>query len=484
MTNELAFRPNFLFFFPDQHRPDWVPWKEWWGSAAGSSVARQDLPLRMPNLARIAARGVRFTRAVCPSPLCAPSRACLASGREYERCGVPGNQADYPLDQPTYYQALRAAGYRVAGVGKFDLHKATLDWGLDGSRLLKEWGFTEGIDNEGKLDAIASYLGARRLGDQTSPGARGTPRGPYMAYLQRRGLAETHVTDFQGRRGPHGHYRTHPTPLPDDAYCDNWIAENGLRFLRAFPPGQPWHLVVNFTGPHSPMDVTAAMHARWQGVRFPPPVTEAPLDQEAREGHQAIRQNYAAMLENIDRQIGRFLDVVRERGELERTVIVYSSDHGEMLGDHGRWGKSTFYQPSVGVPLVVAGPGIQQGVASDALVSTHDLAATFLDLAGLPPLPGMDSQSLAPVLAGRAASHRPYVRSGLDPWRMVFDGRYKLVRGVPGHRGGGVAPQLFDLAEDPWEMRDLAGERPAEVARLAALLTADARVSRASEEEG
>ena len=111
--------------------------------------------------------------------------------------------------------------------------------------------------------------------------------------------------------------------------------------------------------------------------------------------------------------------------------MVYSSDHGEMLGDHGRWGKSIAYQPSVGVPLVLAGPGVQAGVASDALVSMHDLTATFLDFAGRPPLPGMDSRSLRPLLSGAAQRHRPHVRSGLGDWRMVSDGRYKLVRQTP-----------------------------------------------------
>src|SRR5919108_1032811 len=199
-------RPNVLFFLPDQHRPDWVPWPV---------PGWPEVPVRMPNLAGIATRGVRLTRALCPSPLCAPSRACLASGREYDRCGVPNNHVDYPLDQPTYYQALRAAGYRVAGVGKFDLHKATLDWGLDGGHLLPEWGFTEGIDNEGKLDAIRSGASA--------------PQGPYMAYLHARGLAQAHVADFR-RRVRIGPSATHPTPLPDEAYCDNWVASNGLRF--------------------------------------------------------------------------------------------------------------------------------------------------------------------------------------------------------------------------------------------------------------
>lgn len=459
-------RPNFLFFLPDQHRPDWLPFNK-------------DVPLRMPNLAEVAARGLRFTRALCPAPLCAPSRACLASGRDYDRCGVPNNTFDYPLDQPTYYRALRDAGYRVAGVGKFDLHKATLDWGLDGSRLLHEWGFTEGIDNEGKMDAVASYTGARggsgMVGDAAASLAGGTgergpgsPKGPYMAYLQSRGLAETHAADFTARRGEHGHHLTHATPLPDDAYGDNWIAGNGLRFLQEFPQHRPWHLVVNFTGPHSPMDVTESMRRRWEGVRFPPPVAGGALDPET---HNAVRQNYAAMLENIDTQIGRFLALVAQRGELDRTVIVYSSDHGEMLGDHSRWGKSTYYQPAAGVPLVVAGPAIGSGVTSNALVSMHDLTATFLELAGLAPLPNMDSRSLVPVLTGRTETHRTHVRSGLDRWRLVFNGRHKLVR-VAAPEGDTGEPHvlLFDLEHDPWETRNVAAEHPDVVARLVPLL--------------
>lgn len=430
-------RPNFLFLLPDQHRFDWL----------GSNPA---LPLRTPVLDRLAASGTRFTRAVCPSPLCAPSRACLAAGKDYEHCRVPNNGADYPLDQPTYYQSLRDdAGYRVAGVGKFDLHKATLDWGLAGDRLLKEWGFTEGVDNEGKMDAIASGAAA--------------PKGPYMAYLHGRGLAQAHVDDFRRRRANRG---THATPLPDEAYCDNWIAENGLRFLNGFPQGQPWHLVVNFTGPHSPMDVTEAMQRAWRDTRFPPPVDN---DQLTPEEHTAIRQNYAAMVENIDRQVGRLLDAVRERGELDRTVVVYSSDHGEMLGDHNRWGKSTYYQPSVGVPLIAAGPGVRAGVVSDALVSMHDIAATFLDYAGCGPLPEMESRSLRPLVAGHTETHRDVLRSGLQDargeWRLVWDGRYKLVE--DSHAG----TLLFDLQGDPLERRSVAAEAPGVVERLRPLLT-------------
>jgi arylsulfatase A-like enzyme len=421
--------PNILFFLPDQHRPDWL----------GSNP---DLPLRTPNLDGLARRGVRFTQAFCPSPLCAPSRAALASGKSYNRCRVPNNGFDYPLDQPTYYQALHDRGYRVAGVGKFDLHKATLDWSLDGTRLIREWGFSEGIDNEGKLDGSNSY---RR---------KGGPMGPYLAFLQRHGWADVYVQEHTHRKQ---YVDAYTTALPDEVYCDNWVAENGLSFLRAFPSDRPWHLVINFAGPHNPMDVTASMRQRWETVDLPLPHRN---DHPDREGLLRNRQNYAAMIENIDRHVGHYLDLVAERGELEDTLVVYSSDHGEMLGDHGRWGKSTWRTASAGIPLIVAGPGVRQGLLSDALVSLHDLAATFLEYARAQPLPDMDAISLCALLSGRRVSHREVVTSGLDDWRMAFDGQHKLVIRI------GQPPLLYDLAADPLEDLDIAPQEPHIVARL------------------
>jgi hypothetical protein len=111
------------------------------------------------------------------------------------------------------------------GCGKFDLAKAMHDWKLHGKRLLPEWGFSNGIDNEGKWDAINS-------------GAR-TPKGPYMAFLQQQALLDIHVADFRRRRDKSA---TFPTPLPERAYCDNWLACNGLELLREAPAGKPWFL--------------------------------------------------------------------------------------------------------------------------------------------------------------------------------------------------------------------------------------------------
>ncbi len=422
-------RPNILFLYPDQWRYDWVEWNP-------------ALPVRTPNVARLARQGARFDRAVTPSPVCAPARACLASGKDYDRCRTPSNNVSYPLDQTTIYTLLRDAGSRVLGCGKFDLDKPILEWGLDGKRLIHEWGFSDGIDNEGKMDAIQAW---RRFGG---------PTGPYMALLKERGFAEIHVEDMTGRK----ERGTDPTPLPEELYCDNWLAENGLRLLRETPPGQPWFLQVNFTGPHLPFDVTRRMRALWEGVDFPP-ANHPPEGLTAQEINRQ-RQNYSAMTENIDRLAGLFLDEVERRGELDNTLIVFSSDHGEMLGDHGRYGKSRPHHPSTGVPLVASGPGVAQGLVHADPATILDLAATFLDYAGVDIPPEMDSRSLRPLLEGREERGRSWVRSGLNGWRMVYDGRHKLIRGL----GEGLT--LFDLQEDPLENRDMAAERPEIVRRM------------------
>ncbi|MEO6065150.1 MAG: sulfatase-like hydrolase/transferase [Bryobacteraceae bacterium] len=445
--------PNILLLFPDQHRFDWTGFNK-------------DLPVRTPHLDALAQRGTRFTNAIVASPLCAPSRACLAAGKEYEHCGVSSNEVDYPIGQTTYYTLLRNSGYHVAACGKIDLHKATRDWGLDGKRLLPEWGYSDGIDNAGKGDAVAS-------------GAV-TPKDPYMAFLHKRGLAAAHVADFK-KRSAVGYAATHATPLPEDAYCDNWLAANGFDLMKRIPQGKPWHLVVNFTGPHNPQDITARMEKTVRGRKFPQPNR---CHQFTPDEHVAIRQNYTAMVENVDRLVGMYIDEVKRRGELDNTLIVFSSDHGEMLGDHTRWGKILPYQASVGVPLVIAGPGVRAGVVSGALVSHMDLTATFLEYASVRKPAGMDSRSMKPLLEGKSKTHRDHARSALGQWSVVWDGRYKLVRGFDpekvlkerkssadsGSSRADPPPLLFDLKDDPMENANVAGKLGKHVDRLSKFL--------------
>jgi arylsulfatase A-like enzyme len=374
---------------------------------------------------------------------------------------VPSNGQDFPLDQRTFYSLLRDAGYHVAGCGKFDLHKATEDWGLDGKRLLPDWGFSDGIDNAGKWD------GWRNLK---------APTDPYNAFLQAEDLADVHYKDFATRRNGKGYSNTSPTPLPEHAYCDNWIANNGLNLLSKAPKGKPWFLQVNFSGPHDPMDITRQMERLCRGRSYAQPNR---CEEFSPEVHVAIRQNYSAMVENIDRWLGTYLEAIDKRGELENTLIVFSSDHGEMLGDHTRWAKAVPYHPSVSVPLVVQGPGVKKGVATDALASVMDLAATYLDYGGVRRPDDMDSRSLRPLLEGKTQHHRQQVLSGLYGWRMVWDGRYKLITGFDPDSGPREPEKprtlLFDLTEDPLENHDLTGEIPDKVQQLAVNLPRNSR---------
>ncbi len=414
--------PNILLFYPDQHRFDWL----------GTTP---DIPVNTPYVDALAREGVRFNSALCPSPLCAPSRACLASGKEYDRCQVPTNGTDYPLEQTTFYQLLREAGYHVSGCGKFDLHKASPTWGIDGQHRLPEWGFTSGIDNAGKWDAVNS--------------GREEPKDPYMHYLHTHNLAQTHVEDFLARRK--ARKGTFPTPLPPQTYCDNWLAGNGIELLRQIPQDQPWFMQVNFTGPHEPFDITKRMYSWYKDIEFPQPNRNNQFEPSK---HNAIRQNYSAMVENIDKWIQVYLNEIAQRGELDNTLVVFSSDHGEMLGDHNMWGKTKPYHPSASVPLTIWGPGVRKGHVSDAVVTNLDLTATFLQYAGIKKPKDMDSVSLCPLLSGGTDAHREYALSGYGDWRLVFDGRYKLIQGF----GKNKEPMLFDLQEDPQENHNIASK--------------------------
>jgi arylsulfatase len=457
-------RPNVLWLVPDQHHPDWF-------GCAGHTV-------RTPNVDALAQRGVRFENAVCPSPLCAPSRACLATGRRYDRSPVSGNGEDLPADAATVYGRLRdEAGYHVMGCGKFDLHKASYNWGVDGQHRLDDWGFSAGVDNAGKLDAVLALItdthpakldhsldwagGWRRALDEGDL----TPRDPYTAYLAEEGLLEQHVEDYIERYSTDT--ATFPTPLPDRAYCDNWIGRQGLDLLADAPDDRPWFLQVNFNGPHSPWDVTEEMHDWYRDPPLDLGQPVAPGDGTSPEEHVAIRRNYAAMVENVDRWVGRFVDRLRDRGELDQTLVVFAADHGELLGDHGGWGKQSPYRASTGIPFVAAGAGVTTGDPVDAPVSLLDLHATALDAAGLSH-DDADGASLRGVLSGGAPPH-DVVTAALDDWRLATDGRFVLVEG---HDFGDALvdgwsdPVLFDHRTDPAETRDVSDEYPDIVADL------------------
>jgi len=464
-------RPNILFIQTDQQRPEWVE-------------MNSDIPVRTPHLRQLAERGVWLANAICPSPVCAPSRACLVAGREYDRTRVWGNSTYAPDNMFKYHLRLRdEAGYYVMGAGKHHVGNnqsgspARFHCGVDGRQGVEAWGFSDAIFNAGLNQATILM----RNNDMV-------PQDAYMAFLHARGLAEDHIADY-ARRSREGVWTaTFPTILPDDAYFDTWITNNALTLLDRAPDDRPWYLEVNLQNPHHPWDITESMH-RWYReppVEFPLPVFNT--EDIAPETHQEVRRNWAATVEHLDSCLGRLVARVRARGDLDNTIIVFTSDHGEMLGDYDQWQKLSPLQASVGVPLVIAGPGVEASGRDDAPMTTLDLTASFLEWGGLTPGDDLDSRSLVDYLGAHVRRHRDLVFSGLSAWRMVFDGRFKLVRGYdPAKRIGGDVfepmhvpsdeterlqcerPQLlFDLQRN--ERDDVAAEFPQVFRRLSAAL--------------
>ncbi len=436
-------RPNILLLLPDQHRGDYMPNPVEYLQACGLP----EIELQVPHLRSLMENGTTFLDCVTPSPICAPARACLALGTRYESCSVKDNTVDIPTGKKTLYTALRDVGYEVMGTGKFDVHKATKYWGADGwVEGLCELGFTRAIDNEGKFDAIIGSVSP----SATNPAGdieklidleNEYDRGPYMKYLYEKGVAQYHVSDFSRRMKDI--HDIEFTDLADEDYCDNWITNNTMRLFGEKNGDAPWFMQVNFTGPHDPWDIRKEMYESVKDRCFPPAVdTDVPSDIVSE-----IRKRYVAMIENIDRNIGRILAYLESRGELENTIIIYASDHGEMLGDHGLFGKAVPYRQSVQVPLIISGPGLLAGQICHGLVELQDLTSTIIDLAGgdsrFP-----ESISLKDTLVSGRDCCRSYQRSALGTWRMYKDERYKFICSESGF-------SLFDLDNDIDEMTDI-----------------------------
>lgn len=368
-------QPNILLLFSDQHRGDWMPYDQ----ETFERIHAVPVPVRMDNLRKLMDTGCTFTRNVSNSPLCVPARACLASGMQYDNCEVYNNDYCYPLNKPTFYGVLKEGGYNVCGVGKFDLHKPIFYWGTDGwIEQMADLGFTDAIDSEGKYDLLWSSFYE--------------PKGPYAKYLTDHGLLHEHAKDYILRYLNANDVR--PTPLPEHAYADNWVTANAIKKIQNLAKeDKRWFMQVNFSGPHNPWDVTEAMKEAWKDTDFPLPESYHGDPEALRE----VRQNYAAMIDNIDRNIGLIIEELKKSGQYDNTVIIYAADHGEMMGDHDRYMKSVPYRGSVHIPLVISGPGVRQGTVCDEMVQLHDIAATVTDFAGMSMPDNCDSCSLKPL---------------------------------------------------------------------------------------
>jgi|DewCreStandDraft_5_1066085.scaffolds.fasta_scaffold00532_26 choline-sulfatase len=439
----MAERPNIVLLMSDQHRSDAL-------GCAGNPY------IRTPNLDRLAAEGVRFETAVCTSPLCMPSRATIATGLYAHAHGIRDNGAgNLPAFYPTFMRSLQQAGYHTAVVGK--MHFAT-HGRRDSVRRpdiahhrehTAALGFHDVHETEGKM-----------MSEWTD--------GPWTRYLAARGLLEQFREDYRRRRTELPCWYAEPSVLSEEDHQDAYIGREGVRWLEQYDGGRPFFLWVSWAGPHDPWDAPGRFATMYRPEELPLPIADplarAPACTRRRaERHglaratplelRRMKASYYGLISLNDYWIGRILEVLERRGWLDNTVIVYTSDHGEMLGDHGLIQKSTFYEQAVRVPFIVRWPArFPQGVVAREMVELIDLPATLMDLAGATIYPACQGRSLVPFLEQPERVEREAVFSELNAQLMVRTSRYKYV-----YRPDEEIQELYDLEADPQELNNLAG---------------------------
>ncbi|HEX7187546.1 MAG TPA: sulfatase-like hydrolase/transferase [Actinomycetes bacterium] len=432
-------QPNILLVMTDQQRWDALGCVSDW--------------VRTPHMDRIAAEGVLFRQAYTNSPLCIPARVSLSLGRYPHNHGVWGNRRyTLPASAPTWMRAVQEAGYATSVFGKTHLHPHKGDL-RDREPLMHAYGLEH-------VDEIAGPRASVRC------------RSNLTDLWEQAGLYDVYRRDIKGRLRDVP-WVARPSPLPLDLYPDVYVGRQAATHLRTYSGDRPWFCWVSFSGPHEPWDVPEPYASRYDPGAMPAPLrVEDPgprsrprgsLDDRLadpvpfREGEVGrLRANYAGNLELIDDQVGGLLEVVAERGELDRTVIALVSDHGEMNGDFGLLYKQNFLDPAVRVPFAVrlpdSHPDRTPGLVSDALVELMDLGATLGELAGAQPADRSYARSVVPVLTGRAVAHRSHVVSELKGEVMVSTDEWKCVLNASGE-----IYLLVDRSADPQETRNIAG---------------------------
>jgi arylsulfatase A-like enzyme len=406
-------------------------------------VLEADHPCQTPHLDQLARRGVRFTRAVTPNPICSPARASLMTGLLPHNHGVltvthmvDEDQCQLREGRPHWAQRFAGAGYLTAYFGK---------WHVEHSEQ------------------------PSRFGWQTDGGARGA------LMRERMRLAHPEEGDFvtsRNHEGPPGyrpvlHYgvtRRPPGERPMGVVVDaaaQWLQRT------AFPSGAPWCVFVSLEEPHDPFVAGEDAHSRYdvKSLPLPPNVHDdlagrpALYRKSARQWRgltdAAVREAmacYYASITEIDELFGRILAQVDAAGQADNTIVVVTSDHGELLGAHGLWTKNIMAaEECYNIPLIVSGPSVQRGTVSRDRVSSLDIGPTLLELARLPPLPDTDGRSFADLATnGGPARSRAFAEYHGGRYRLtqrvVWDDDWKLVF------NGFDEDELYDLAADPFEL--------------------------------
>lgn len=456
----MAQRPNILWYCSDQQRHDTI-------RALGQPH------IETPNLDALCASGVAFRRAYTQSQICTPSRASFLTGRYPASHHVYRNgNAYFPTHEKLVTRLFADAGYDCGLVGKLHLSAAKY--------------FEQRPDDGYRMFQWSHH--------PTPDAARGHDYESWLRYEKKVDPVELYASHNQFC-GPGVAAQYHQT---------TWVSEMAIRFIHEQRDG-PWLLSLNPFDPHAPFDAPPEYLAKVRAESLPFPLFRdsdierqkafAAIDQQTkvavdprvrRQGSTVVERehdlvaskppdaydalevkaNYYAMIMLIDDQFRRIVDALRDSGQLDNTLIVYMSDHGELLGDHGLILKGCrFFEGLVHIPMIFSWPErFAKGVQSEALVESVDVAPTLLEAAGLAVPESMQGKSLLPILEGRADPHH-HKDCAISEFHdsiggprhtdhthgsMVFDGRYKSVV-YHGHQVG----ELYDLQQDPGEFDNL-----------------------------
>lgn len=423
-------RRNVLVIMSDEHDPRIL-------GCAGHPL------VKTPNLDALAAAGVRFPNAYTPSPICVPARAAFATGRRVHQTRHWDNAMPYTGDPQGWGHVLQRERIRVESIGKLHYRAEEDPAGFDREHIPMHVVGGHGMVWASIRDPyVSSPSDKRMLGERVGPG-----ESPYTAY-------DREVT----------------------ARAAQWLREAGRR--RKQGDEQPFVLYVGLVAPHFPLIAPPEFYALYPLDRLPDPKLHPRtgyqrhpwvqqyadfMDNEARfdspvERLQALAAYYG-LCSFLDHNVGSLLAALGEAGLAHDTTVVYTSDHGDNLGARGLWGKSTLYQESVGVPMLLRSPGLAPGVC-ETPVDLLDLFPTLLEGAGIDAAPLMGDRPGRSLFAVAGAPADPqrvvfseYHAAGSNTAAfMVRRGRWKYHHYV-GHR-----PELFDLATDPEELHDLAGD--------------------------
>lgn len=402
-------RPNLLLLFTDQQRADTV-------AALGNPL------IRTPALDRLVREGTTFTRGYSPCPVCMPARAAMLTGLPPHVTGCVDNR-HFPIDRTSLMTLLGRWGYETHGVGK--MHFAP--------DYRASWGF-EGRDTSEELKADTDY---RRM-------------------LQAKGFA--HVLEPFGSRGEL-YYSPQPSQLPARLHESSWVADRAVDFLARRDRSRPFFLMASFVKPHPPFESPSPWHRLYRTVEMPAPHWPSNsadylsrinrvqnrykyCDRTGRNDlfFRTVKAAYYAAISFLDYNLARILSSLEDAGDLDRTLIVFASDHGEMLGDYGAVGKRCMLEASARIPLIVRHPpSFSAGKKVATPATLLDLFPTFAAAAGIPstessPHPeGVALQQFANASDQRRIVFAQFERGWMGHY-LATDGRFKYMYSAPDRR--------------------------------------------------